>query len=170
MYSFPKNPRTQPETGALYKKLINVLTPRRGEFTNQFAVCWYTQYVERYFFELSKLIWRFSFLLKLFVDAFFPFFSIPLGVKYWIICTFRCWIQLRRPKEAGFGGEGKRSRNSDRRWTRAFPGSMNKLRVWVRQSGTELPVSSPRKDAGLNEAWMRDGFSRSLACGKYIYL
>ena len=37
-------------------------------------------------------------------------------------CTIPRWIQLRRPKEAGIGGEGKRSRNSDRKWTRAFLG------------------------------------------------
>ena len=50
------------------------------------------------------------------------------------------------------------------------PKRMNKLRVWVRQSGTELPVSSPWKDAGLNEVWKYRGFFPLHVCGKYIYL
>ena len=33
-----------------------------------------------------------------------------------------CQVQLRRHEKAGIGNKGKRSRNSDRKWTRAFPG------------------------------------------------
>ena len=36
--------------------------------------------------------------------------------------NFYCQVQLRRHEKAGIGNEGKRSRNSDRKWTRALPG------------------------------------------------
>ena len=35
--------------------------------------------------------------------------------------NFHCQVQLRRLEKAGIGGEGKRSCNSDRKWTLAFP-------------------------------------------------
>ena len=35
---------------------------------------------------------------------------------------FHCQVQLRRHEKAGKGGERKRSRNSDMKWTCAFPG------------------------------------------------
>ena len=35
---------------------------------------------------------------------------------------FSHFVQFRRLEKAGVGGEGKRSRNSDRKWTRAFLG------------------------------------------------
>ena len=62
--------------GVLYLERINVLTPPIGEFTNQFAVCWYNEYVEQYF-ELNEPIWRFSLPLRIFVDVFpiFPSFE-----------------------------------------------------------------------------------------------
>ena len=75
----------------------------------------------------------------------------PLEILYVIIYSFffhqlyfddsslnlHCQVQLRRLEKAGLGGGGKRSRNSDRKWKLAFL--------------TELPVSLPWKDAGLNE-------------------
>ena len=38
------------------------------------------------------------------------------------LLNFHCQVQLRRHEKAGLGGEGKRSRNSDRKWKVAFLG------------------------------------------------
>ena len=76
-----------------------------------------------------------------------------LRVNYWVIVQFTAEFSFGVPKRRQLETKGSGVATQTESGRVLSLGSMNKLRVWVRQSGTELPVSSPWRNAGLNEVW-----------------